>query len=146
MASLGWGVRVANHKGYLGNIEPQFLLTGVTPYWSNYSTEILFHVTTLIGNSPNFPDHLHKKRQILGATVVIVWAEEQQDFQPQTTMWSRCRHNIVFVVVTPLVFGLYFVKVCFFFLFFCFFIYFFNYFICAIYFSSIYFIFIFYFR
>ena len=56
-----------------------------------------------------FPDHLHKKRQILNAVVVVIWAEDQQDFQPQ--LWARVRHNIIFVVITPLEHGLYFVKV-----------------------------------
>ena len=107
IASLGWGVKLSMHRGYMGSLEPQFCT--VAPYWSNYSTEIMFHVTTLMANTSSFPDHTHKKRQILNAVVVVVWAEDQQDFQPQ--LWARVRHNIVFVVITPLEHGLYFVKV-----------------------------------
>jgi len=108
ISTLGWGINVADHNGHKGIIPTSG--GELAPYWSNYSTEVIFQVTTLVPNRSDVPDHSHKRKQALHCSTLILWLEEFGSFQAQM-IWKHVRYNIVIIVIVPLDFGLYTVRV-----------------------------------
>ena len=108
ISTLGWGVNLSSHRGHKGILED----TGcnVAPYWSDYSTEIIFQVTTLIPNRNDIPDHSHKRKAALHCSTLVMWLEDFGSFQSQW-IWKHVRYNIIIIVIVPLEFGLYSVRI-----------------------------------
>ena len=114
IASLGWGVALDKHKGYLGTLDTASFKGGVVaPYYSNYCTEILFHVSTLMVDQSNQPVDSqvnYRREQVLNSPVVVCWNEGGiNSYQPQSLLVGRSRHTLA-IVITPLECGLYQVK------------------------------------
>eukprot|EP00727_Mastigamoeba_balamuthi_P001043 m51a1_g10936 hypothetical protein (1316) ;mRNA; r:156656-163696 len=71
--SLGWPVKLTKHRGFSAGLDKRNGTTGdVAPYYADCSTELMFHVATLI---PNNQTNMHKKRLISKDYVLIVWSE-----------------------------------------------------------------------
>lgn len=109
VTSLGWGINVGKHNGFLGTLDRniQSGQVNTAPYWANHGTEVLFHVATLMPSTMSGSD---KRRQVTNVYAMVVWAECMDEFTPQV-IWKKVRHNIVLIVVSPMPNGLYHVKV-----------------------------------
>lgn len=103
IASLGWGINIAKHKGFSGGLSSTD--TQVAPYYSTASTETIFIVSTLLSG-----DASTKRRAVTSSYAMIIWTECMEEYQPQA-IWKRVRHNVVQIVINPLECGLYRVRV-----------------------------------
>mmetsp|Transcript_2685 Transcript_2685/g.9507 ORF Transcript_2685/g.9507 Transcript_2685/m.9507 type:complete len:1308 (+) Transcript_2685:68-3991(+) len=108
VTSLGWGVNVGKHNGFLGTLDRNIQAGQVNtaPYWANHGTEVLFHVATLMPNNMSGSD---KRRQVTNVYAMVIWAETMEEFTPQM-IWKKVRHNVVLIVISPMPNGLYHVK------------------------------------
>lgn len=110
ISSLGWGVNLSIHSGFKGMLEGK---RGgmIAPYWSDYGSEVIFQVSTLLPNSDKHPDHSQKKKILFNSAVncVIVWTEDHDSFQP-SFIWSKSKCNLLIILVSPLPVGLYSIK------------------------------------
>ena len=107
LTTLGWGIDLVKHNGFTGTLDVTGSMTGrVAPYWSDYNTEILFQVCTLMPNNSSYPDHAHKRKQSIHSHCVVVWLEDTSTFQP-LLIWKRLRHSALIITITPLENGLY---------------------------------------
>jgi len=80
LCSLGWGMHIPTHTGYLGNLERNAQLYGeYAPYYADHKCELLFEVASLMPNNPNQSEQTHKSRLLASAPVVIVWTENSID-------------------------------------------------------------------
>ena len=90
----GWGIHLPTHMGFLGGMDRATNGT-ITTYFANYSTEVIFHVSTLIPNNSQvlyhfqFSFHLNesiqaeKARLIGGNSVSIIWTENPiENYEP----------------------------------------------------------------
>lgn len=104
LTSLGWGIHLWDHTGYRGPLVPSS--TGdYAPYYSNYSTEVIFPVSNWIPNAENFEATVAKKRKVLAAgPVVIVWSLAGE-YEPPVT-----QREFLHIVIHPLQSGLYRVR------------------------------------
>src|SRR5690606_995876 len=59
---LGWSVNLQTHKGFLGGLDNSSnLSTGTTaPYYSNATTEVIFHDLTRMPTKENDNQQIHK--------------------------------------------------------------------------------------
>ncbi|KYQ92386.1 RapGAP/RanGAP domain-containing protein [Tieghemostelium lacteum] len=74
ISGLGWGVPLATHSGFNGEMDKKHFTHGkVAPYYSNHNKEMIFHVSTLIPNQPTQPQQEHKKKLLSKSSVAIVW-------------------------------------------------------------------------
>ena len=108
ISTLGWGIHIDKHNGHKGTLDSYG--GELAPYWANYSTEVLFQVTTLVPNREEYPDHSHKRKIALDCTTLIIWLEDFGSFQAQW-IWKHVRYNIIIIVIVPLEFGLYSVRI-----------------------------------
>jgi hypothetical protein len=101
LSSLGWGINLWDHTGYRGPLVPSS--TGdYAPYYSNYSTEVIFPVANWIPNADNIDVTIAKKRKVLAAgPVVIVWSLAGE-YEPPLT-----QREFLHIVIHPLPSGLY---------------------------------------
>ena len=59
---LGWSVPVKhNSPTFLGGLDSE-VHGPTTPYYCDYNTEMVFHVSTLMNNDPNNPEQAHKQK------------------------------------------------------------------------------------
>ncbi|KAH3761930.1 rap/ran GTPase-activating protein [Pelomyxa schiedti] len=100
VSSLGWDIQVATHNGFLGDLDRRALTGATAPYYANFSTEVIFHVSSKM---PNHQQNQHKKRLIGKDYVLIVWSEDGN--------YDPCCLESVFhdvkIVISPLPSGLY---------------------------------------
>lgn len=74
LSDLGWEIDVSKHRDFLGGLDSRS--TGnISRYWSNNTTEIMFHIVTLMPSSSSDIQQIHKKRQVGNDHVHIVWSE-----------------------------------------------------------------------
>ncbi|KAJ6228155.1 rho gtpase-activating protein [Anaeramoeba flamelloides] len=107
---LGWEVDLKHHLGYVGGLDTYNETDGATaPYYSDYQTEVIFHVITRMPNSKNNPKQINKKRHVGNDIVHIVWSEnDDQDYDP-TTITSQ--FNFAHIVIYPLPNGLFRIQI-----------------------------------
>ena len=106
IASLGWGISLDKHKGFTGTLDTTINHKGglIAPYWANYCTELLFHVSTLMNADANY-----RLNQVINSPVVVCWNENGfTNFNP-SSLFGRGRHNIV-IGIHPLECGLYYIR------------------------------------
>eukprot|EP01094_Clydonella_sp_ATCC50884_P020502 TRINITY_DN4270_c0_g1_i1.p1 TRINITY_DN4270_c0_g1~~TRINITY_DN4270_c0_g1_i1.p1 ORF type:complete len:1309 (-),score=500.74 TRINITY_DN4270_c0_g1_i1:354-4280(-) len=109
LSSLGWGINVATHNGYIAGLDRQLSTGNVAPYWASYSTETVFLATTLMPNVEKSPDHQMKKLLLQHTYVNVVWVENGTNYNPQG-MWKLSPKCSVQIVIMPLRSGLYHVR------------------------------------
>jgi len=75
ISSLGWGVHIPTHTGYLGGLERKPAQHGeFALYYASHSLELIYHVASLMPNS-DLPEQAHKLRLVGANYVAIVWHE-----------------------------------------------------------------------
>eukprot|EP00761_Pharyngomonas_kirbyi_P000255 gb/GECH01000255.1/.p1 GENE.gb/GECH01000255.1/~~gb/GECH01000255.1/.p1 ORF type:complete len:1486 (+),score=342.16 gb/GECH01000255.1/:1-4458(+) len=97
--SLGWMVELSKHQGFIGGLDPLGTTGTKAPYWSNSSTEVVFHCPTLMPTKENDEQQVHKKRHVGNDHVHIVWSEHDRDYRSWTI---RSQFNFVHIVIYPL--------------------------------------------
>jgi len=108
VSGLGWTIDIANHRGYLGGLDPK-LTTGITcPYYANSIMEVIFHEVTSMPTNETDPQQIHKKRHVGNDIVHVVYSEHCSDYDP-TTITSQ--FNDAHIIVYPLPNGLFRVQV-----------------------------------
>ena len=108
ITTLGWGINLNEHRGYSGADNADSCV--IAPYWADFNTEVIFQVTTLASNESDSPSNDHKKRMALNSSVLVIWLEDFSAFQSQQ-IWKHVRYNIVIIVIVPLDYGLYNVRI-----------------------------------
>eukprot|EP00029_Vermamoeba_vermiformis_P002037 TRINITY_DN1236_c0_g1_i1.p1 TRINITY_DN1236_c0_g1~~TRINITY_DN1236_c0_g1_i1.p1 ORF type:complete len:1308 (-),score=371.16 TRINITY_DN1236_c0_g1_i1:111-4034(-) len=98
LASLGWLVDLSKHTGFKGEFatepvasQPNFSNKAI--YYANYSTELLFAVSTLLSTDPNIKpkegeswtevNNEVRKRIISHSNVMVVWIDDFDDYRPK---------------------------------------------------------------
>ncbi|OQS00529.1 hypothetical protein THRCLA_05928 [Thraustotheca clavata] len=102
LLEIGWPVNLATHKGFAGGLDhnPQTLSNGQsTLYYSNSTTEVIFHIVTKMPTKPNDPQQIDKKRHVGNDHVHIVWSDNPRAYS-STTITSN--FNFVQIVIFPL--------------------------------------------
>ena len=102
LATLGWGVNLQTHKGFLGLLDTKKMPTA--PYWANHNTEIVFQPTTLSSNDHS--DITFKHRLAFENSTLVIWVEDLSNFQP-AAIFKRAKTNLLLIAIVPLDFGLY---------------------------------------
>ncbi|KAJ6242433.1 hypothetical protein M0813_22571 [Anaeramoeba flamelloides] len=101
---IGWKINLKTHKGYKGNL--QWEETGLDAiYYSNYSTEIIFHISTMLKNVS-----AEKKKEILlnNNQVIIVWCDDERKFNPKCI---KNKNNLIYFIIRPHYTGLYSIEI-----------------------------------
>ncbi|KAJ3426653.1 hypothetical protein M0812_26220 [Anaeramoeba flamelloides] len=100
---IGWIINLKKHNGYTGKLD--WVKTGkYAPYFSNYNTEVIFKVATLLKT-----EDIELKKQILGSCfIVIVWCNDERHFNPKCIKFNK---NRIFFIIKPHVNGLFTVTV-----------------------------------
>ncbi|KAL9645965.1 hypothetical protein ABK040_001072 [Willaertia magna] len=97
--SLAWDVDLKTHDGFLGGLDEN-LTTGLTaPYYSNSTTEVIFHDVTRMPTKQNDTQQIQKKRHVGNDFVHIVWSENDRDYKPWTI---TSQFNFVHICIYPL--------------------------------------------
>lgn len=97
--SLGWQVHPSTHTGYLGGIDPENTNITKIPYFSNATTECIFHVAPLIIPKQEDPQNLYRKKYLGNDYVHIVWSEHDRDYRPWTINSSViCYHIVIYPI------------------------------------------------
>lgn len=109
LSSLGWGINVATHNGYIAGLDRQLSTGNVAPYWSSYSTEVVFLATTLMPNLEKSPDHQMKKLLLQHVYVNVVWVENAKQYNAQN-LWKLSPNCAAQITISPLRSGLYSVR------------------------------------
>ena len=99
---LGWRVRLAGHRGFMGGLEGKGGEESV--YWCSSSAELMWHVATMM---PTVRDasgavdavQLAKKRQVGNDYVHVVWSEHGREYRPNTI---SSHFNHVHIVLYPI--------------------------------------------
>ncbi|KAJ6238336.1 hypothetical protein M0813_26306 [Anaeramoeba flamelloides] len=101
ISQLGWMVDLKKHNGYRGNLN--WKESGrKTPYYGDYYTEVVFHVSTLINFKEN---NAEKVKEILGKNRVgIVWIDDERAFNPKIL---KSNLNSIFLIIRPHYTGLF---------------------------------------
>eukprot|EP00008_Paramoeba_atlantica_P005866 CAMPEP_0201479904 /NCGR_PEP_ID=MMETSP0151_2-20130828/4532_1 /ASSEMBLY_ACC=CAM_ASM_000257 /TAXON_ID=200890 /ORGANISM="Paramoeba atlantica, Strain 621/1 / CCAP 1560/9" /LENGTH=921 /DNA_ID=CAMNT_0047861617 /DNA_START=1683 /DNA_END=4448 /DNA_ORIENTATION=- len=100
VSSLGWGVHIPTHTGHLGGLERSPPTHGVfSPYYSDFSMEVIFHVATLMpNNAQQQSEQAHKLRLIGSNSVLIVWTETPfEEYSPEFG-----KSNMIQIAIHPL--------------------------------------------
>jgi hypothetical protein len=93
--ALGWQVNLTTHLGYTGGIEPSNTLGDYAPYYSNATTEVIFHVTTQMTSKVEDLQNMFKKRLLGNDYVHIVWSEHDRNYRPWTIPSPQIHYQIV---------------------------------------------------
>ncbi|KAL3309023.1 Ral GTPase-activating protein subunit alpha-2, partial [Cichlidogyrus casuarinus] len=103
---LGWSVDLAKHQGFMGGLDAR--INGAsTPYYSNSTTEVIFHTSTCMPSDCD--DAVNRKFKHLGNDeVMIIWSEHWRPFRRSML---RTEFGDVLIVIYPLRNGLFNVKV-----------------------------------
>lgn len=108
--ALGSLVELKHHSWFCGGLDPSDITGSHAPYWSNSSTEVIFHVATRMPTNPEDPQQIHKKKHVGNDHTRIVWSDSQRDYLESTISSS---FGDVHIVIYPMVTqeGLYRVQV-----------------------------------
>ncbi|KAJ3436655.1 hypothetical protein M0812_18716 [Anaeramoeba flamelloides] len=105
LTELGWIVDLQTHEGFKGGLDPE--LTGkYTPYYSNYSLELIFHVSTMIKFKEDPIDN--KKNFLSKNRVVVVWVDDKRLFDPKLIKLGK---NTLFIIIKPHHTGLFYITI-----------------------------------
>jgi len=74
--ALGWPVRLVEHRGFLGGLDPGGSAGHIGTYYEDAEVEAMFHVATRMPSSPNDVQQLSKKKHVGNDAVVVVWTEQ----------------------------------------------------------------------
>lgn len=112
VSSLGWGIHIPTHTGFLGGLERSPPTHGTfAPYYSDYSTEVIFHCGTLMPNNAQQVDQNHKHRLIGSNTIAIVWTEDPiEDYTPNFGKLNKL-HIVIHPVFKRGTYNLYQIKI-----------------------------------
>lgn len=97
-----------HHSEFLGGLDPRLTTGMYAPYWSNDSTEVIFHVVTRMPSNFSDKQQIHKKRQVGNDHVHIVWCEYERDYLPSTIV---SHFNDVHIIIYPLKNGLFRIQI-----------------------------------
>ncbi|KAJ3433697.1 hypothetical protein M0812_22662 [Anaeramoeba flamelloides] len=93
LKEIGWIVDLKNHDGWDGGLN--YKKTGrYTPYYANYSTEIVFHTSTML----DLIKPEKRKNIIAKNKIIIVWCNDQRNFNPKCI---KSKENLVFIIIRP---------------------------------------------
>jgi len=96
---MGKKVLLRGFKGYKGGLDTKHDSSGTHSYYTTFkSTEIMFHVQTLMPNNEKDAQRLERKRHLGNDVVVVVFKEGNSPFDPAIL---QSQFNHVFVVVKP---------------------------------------------
>ncbi|KAF0697084.1 Aste57867_12191 [Aphanomyces stellatus] len=102
LMELGWEIDLASHRGFVGGLDvnPKSLSNGTkTVYYSNSTSELIFHVVTMMPTKDSDPQQIDKKRHVGNDYVHVVWSDNMRAYS-QSTITSN--FNFVQVVIFPL--------------------------------------------
>jgi len=105
---LGWTIDVAQHRGYLGGLDPKHSTGTHSPYYANSLIEVVFHEVTSMPTIPNDPQQIHKKRHVGNDIVHIIYSEHMRDYSAETI---KTQFNDAHIIVYPLPNGLFRVQI-----------------------------------
>eukprot|EP01080_Neovahlkampfia_damariscottae_P002079 gene2079-1951_t len=98
--SLGWNVHLKEHSGFVGGLDKKLASTGeYAPYWSDYKSEFIFHVPSMMPTSSTDQQQIHKKRHIGNDHCKIIWSEHTRDWFQETI---TSHFNLFQIVIYPL--------------------------------------------
>ncbi|KAJ3431269.1 hypothetical protein M0812_02947 [Anaeramoeba flamelloides] len=103
LKQIGWIIDLEAHTGYTGGLNLENSNQYV-PYYANYSNEVIFQVSTLMGTlEPE--ERMEKIHQL---PVVIVWCNDNRKFNSNSIKGKK---NQVFIIVRPHHTGLFKIEV-----------------------------------
>ena len=95
---LGDKIELTGFEGFRGGLDTKNRSTGThSVYTKHGKTEIMFHVAPLLPWYPNDKQQLERKRHIGNDLAVIIFQEDESEFNPT---WLTSEMNHVFIVVT----------------------------------------------
>eukprot|EP01119_Soliformovum_irregulare_P007802 TRINITY_DN2029_c0_g1_i3.p1 TRINITY_DN2029_c0_g1~~TRINITY_DN2029_c0_g1_i3.p1 ORF type:complete len:422 (-),score=153.66 TRINITY_DN2029_c0_g1_i3:10-1275(-) len=103
--SVGWSVKLDDHKGYKGGLENVKVTGEYAPYSATYDYEMIFHVFTLM---PSVDKMAHKKRFLTNDKVLISWVEDLDQYDLKMLKSFDLAINIV---INPLKSGLFRIRI-----------------------------------
>lgn len=106
--SLSWEVPLRKHNGFMGGLDKNGSTGEIGPYYSDYRTEIMFHVPSMMPTSVKEPQQIHKKRHVGNDHVNVIWTEHSRDYFKGTII---SQFNFIHIIIYPLKCGLYRVDV-----------------------------------
>jgi len=106
--SLAWPVQVANHKGYIGGLDPAGTTGKESPYFATNTMEVMIHEVVRMPTVHEDPQQLLKKRHVGNDIVHIVWSEHSRDYTPKTI---TSQFNDAHIIIYPLPNGLFRVQI-----------------------------------
>jgi len=105
---LGWTIDVAQHRGYLGGLDPKLTTGASSPYCANSIMEVVFHEVTAMPTNAADPQQIHKKRHVGNDIVHIVYSDHCRDYSPETI---TTQFNNAHIIVYPLPNGLFRIQI-----------------------------------
>ncbi|EFC38122.1 hypothetical protein NAEGRDRAFT_81714 [Naegleria gruberi] len=96
--SLGWDADMRTHGGFMGGLDENLTTGNTAPYYSNATTEVIFHDVTRMPTKVNDSQQIQKKRHVGNDFVHIVWSEHDRDYKPWTI---PSQFNFVHICVYP---------------------------------------------
>jgi len=104
---LGWTIDVAQHRGYLGGLDPKLTTGTHSPYFANSLIEVIFHEVTSMPTAAD-PQQIHKKRHVGNDIVHIVYSDHMRDYSSETI---TSQFNDAHIIVYPLSNGLFRIQI-----------------------------------
>jgi hypothetical protein len=105
ITGLGWPVLLESHIGYDGGLDCKNERNGTTSiYYTDFTSEVMFHIAPLIPTDPSDPQQIYKKRHIGNDHIHIVWCESGQEYDPATI---TSQFNQAHIIIYPLDLGLF---------------------------------------
>lgn len=106
--SMTWEVPLRSHDSFMGGLDKNGSTGEAGPYFSDYRTEVMFHVPTMMPTSQKEPQQIHKKRHVGNDHVNVIWTEHSRDYFKGTII---SQFNFIHIVIYPMQSGLYRVDV-----------------------------------
>jgi len=103
---MAWPVDLVTHTGFVGGLSVRD--GGLTMYWANPTTEVVFHDICMMPTDENDPQQIKKKKHVGNDICTIVWSEHKKDYDPSTV---TTHFNFVHLVIYPLEDGLFRISV-----------------------------------
>mmetsp|Transcript_11261 Transcript_11261/g.42165 ORF Transcript_11261/g.42165 Transcript_11261/m.42165 type:complete len:1524 (-) Transcript_11261:2260-6831(-) len=97
--SLGWEVDLKTHTGFIGKLSTDGTTGDTIPYFSNATTEVVFHVVPWMPTKEDDSVQLIKKRHVGNDFVHIIWSEHDRAYRPWTL---PSQFNFVHIIIYPL--------------------------------------------
>ncbi len=97
--SMTWEVPLNIHGGFMGGLDKNGSTGEAGPYYSDYRTEVMFHVPTMMPTSQKEPQQIHKKRHVGNDHVNVIWTEHSRDYFKGTII---SQFNFIHIIVYPM--------------------------------------------